>query len=214
MRIVDDTLTPDCPQAPGLCGDPPIVDMGAYEFGSVPCDPTDISSDPPNCAIDAGITGADHTRPRWNHIDIMFPCSMELPTDLEFKVSTEPAGVTPVILNVIQKNHFTVTLELNQPIPPGRWTCFTHSSGPQVCLGFLPSDANGNRTAGISDIIDIMENLNGIYNPPMALWQCDVNRSGECNAADILVTIDLLNGAVEFDPWNDQSLPVCPSKGP
>ena len=31
-RCVDDPVAPDCPQSPGSCGDPPIVDMGAYEF--------------------------------------------------------------------------------------------------------------------------------------------------------------------------------------
>ena len=31
-RVVDDPDTPDCQQAPGTCGDPPVVDMGAYEF--------------------------------------------------------------------------------------------------------------------------------------------------------------------------------------
>ncbi len=30
-RFVDDICAPDCPQCPGSCGDPPIVDMGAYE---------------------------------------------------------------------------------------------------------------------------------------------------------------------------------------
>ncbi len=31
-RFIDDPGTPDCQQAPGQCGDPPVVDMGAYEF--------------------------------------------------------------------------------------------------------------------------------------------------------------------------------------
>lgn len=31
-RFVDDPDTPDCQQAPGECGDPPVVDMGAYEL--------------------------------------------------------------------------------------------------------------------------------------------------------------------------------------
>jgi hypothetical protein len=31
-RFVDDPDTPDCWQAPGTCGYPPVVDMGAYEF--------------------------------------------------------------------------------------------------------------------------------------------------------------------------------------
>jgi predicted outer membrane repeat protein len=37
-RFVDDPDTPDCPQAPGQCGDPPVVDMGAYEFQPCPWD--------------------------------------------------------------------------------------------------------------------------------------------------------------------------------
>ncbi len=31
-RFVDDADTLDCQQAPGTCGDPPVVDMGAYEL--------------------------------------------------------------------------------------------------------------------------------------------------------------------------------------
>ncbi len=37
-RFVDDPDTPDCQQAPGTCGEPPVVDMGAYEVqGASPC---------------------------------------------------------------------------------------------------------------------------------------------------------------------------------
>ena len=36
-RFVDDPNTPDCQQAPGQCGNPPVADMGAYELGGVPC---------------------------------------------------------------------------------------------------------------------------------------------------------------------------------
>jgi hypothetical protein len=48
-RFVDDPGAPDCPQAPGACGDPPIVDMGAYEF-QVPC-PWDLDG-----SGDVGVT--------------------------------------------------------------------------------------------------------------------------------------------------------------
>ena len=46
-RFVDDTLTPDCPQAPGQCGDCPVVDMGAdeYQEGVTDCCPADLSGD-------------------------------------------------------------------------------------------------------------------------------------------------------------------------
>ncbi len=45
LRIADDPASPDCPQAPGTCGTPPIVDMGAYEFGSMPCRLADLDDD-------------------------------------------------------------------------------------------------------------------------------------------------------------------------
>jgi hypothetical protein len=35
-RFVDDPDTADCRYAPGQCGDPPVVDMGAYEFQPCP----------------------------------------------------------------------------------------------------------------------------------------------------------------------------------
>jgi parallel beta-helix repeat protein len=48
-RFVDDPNTPDCQQAPGQCGDPPVVDMGAYEFQGTSC--------PWDCADDDGEVG-------------------------------------------------------------------------------------------------------------------------------------------------------------
>jgi hypothetical protein len=44
-RFVDDPETPDCQQAPGECGDPPVVDMGAYEFQALPSCPWDLDGD-------------------------------------------------------------------------------------------------------------------------------------------------------------------------
>jgi hypothetical protein len=41
-RIADEFRAPDCPQDPGACGEPPLVDMGAYEYQPCPgdCNPT------------------------------------------------------------------------------------------------------------------------------------------------------------------------------
>ncbi len=44
-RFVDDPDTPDCQQAPGQCGDPPVVDMGAWEFQLCPWDCGDDDGD-------------------------------------------------------------------------------------------------------------------------------------------------------------------------
>ena len=43
-RFVDDPDTADCPQMPGACGTPPVVDMGAYELQPPPC-PWDCGGD-------------------------------------------------------------------------------------------------------------------------------------------------------------------------
>jgi hypothetical protein len=54
-RFIDDPASPDCWQAPGTCGDPPIVDMGAYEFRLSP-----PNNDPNNPEpVNSGDTIAD-----------------------------------------------------------------------------------------------------------------------------------------------------------
>ena len=37
-RFVDEPDHPDCPQLPGACGTPPVVDMGAFEKQLCPAD--------------------------------------------------------------------------------------------------------------------------------------------------------------------------------
>ncbi|MHC4415147.1 MAG: right-handed parallel beta-helix repeat-containing protein [Planctomycetota bacterium] len=44
-RFVDDPDAPDCWQSPGECGEPPIVDMGAYELQPTPVCPWDLDDD-------------------------------------------------------------------------------------------------------------------------------------------------------------------------
>jgi hypothetical protein len=59
QRRADDPTTPDCPQ--GGCGDPPIVDMGCYEFGAPPGDCNDNGIpddfDPAICRGDCNCDG-------------------------------------------------------------------------------------------------------------------------------------------------------------
>ncbi len=169
------------------------------------------SADPPNCAVDAGYTGLDDSRPRWTSVDVNMPCSVAGLTDLDFSVMTTGVG-TPSIVGVTAVDADTATLELGSPIEAGAWTCFTHTaSGTQTCVGFLPGDANGDLFSGPSDILEVIDNLNGIRVPALDFWQCDVDRSGVCGAPDILGVIDLLNGAGSFTVWNGATLGACPS---
>jgi hypothetical protein len=43
------------------------------------------------------------------------------------------------------------------------------------------------------------------------MWQCDIDRSGQCAPPDILSLVDLLNGAGMYDVWLGRTLPPCPS---
>jgi len=80
----------------------------------------------------------------------------------------------------------------------------------RVVIGFLPGDVNASGTASAADILDLIDGLNGILDPPLNEWQCDTDRSGLCSAPDILRVIDLLNGVATSRPWNNVSLPPMP----
>lgn len=169
------------------------------------------STSPPNCAVDAGYTGVDNTRPRWDSVEVTFGCTVAGLPNLDFSVTTTGVAA-PTIMSVTDGGGNTATLNLSGPIEPGAWTCFTHDlSGDQTCLGFLPADANGDLFAGPADILDVIDNLNGVRVPALEFWQCDVDRSGVCGPPDILGVIDLLNGSSGFDAWNGETLGACPS---
>lgn len=107
------------------------------------------------------------------------------------------------------------TINFNVPIQPNKWTCVRHiASNSRRCIGYLPADANSNRAALPNDILDIIDNLNGVRNPPLVIHQCDIDRSGICAPADILTEIDLLNGTNGFPVQNGDTLEACPSTTP
>ncbi len=138
---------------------------------------------------------------------------------------TDTEGTAPrvVEVNAVAETPNTYEIVLEDPIRPGVWT----SVGPVVqradgipfeplpchkpiAIGFLPADADGDGKSGPVDILHLIDHLNGVYDPPMEIWQCDMNRSGVCGPADILRLIDLLNGANSSRPWLGVSLPPRP----
>ena len=180
------------------------------------CPPDPATSIPPNCAIDArqphrpGNPGALQG---WDSVAMTFPvgCNVAGAVSGDFTVSVTPAGAAPTVSGVSVAGQ-TVTVTLSSVIPAQKWTCITHTAtGKKVCLGSLPADANGDRTSAPVDILDIIDNLNGVRVPALLPNQCDIDRSALCAPADILSEIDLLNGASGFLVWNGKTLPVCPS---
>ena len=123
--------------------------------------------------------------------------------------------VSPIPIDDVVVEGNTVTLYLSGSIPAGDWTCIEHlASATTACWGWLPADANGDGTSSPADIDAVIDNLQGLVEPPLEAWQCDVDHTGRCNPADILRVIDLLNGADQYEPWNAQSIDTCPATGP
>ncbi len=178
--------------------------------------PVILSSNPPNCAIDARYP-SDSTdalvRTGWDQIELTMDCGPSALVANDFQVTVVPAGPTPPAITNVALTGDTAVLTLNEPIPTQAWTCIEIlSSGSQTCVAHLPADAGGDGVAAAGDILDLIDHLNGTRTPPLDTWQCDIDRSGQCQAPDILGVIDLLNGAGAFDPWLNQTLAVsCPS---
>ncbi len=172
---------------------------------------TIASSDPPNCAIDARQTSnPDGSNPDgWDAIELTLSCTTAGMTPADFVVEVE-SGTPPTIVNVTVEGN-TATIELSGPIPAGQWTCFSLASDPsqEACLGYLPADADGDRTAAPADVLRVIDCLNGVAT--CEVWQSDIDRDGTPAPADILRVIDLLNGADQLDEWLNVTIGVCPS---
>ncbi len=174
-----------------------------------------VSSNPAKCNVDArrpfppNTPGSPSTV---NSIALTMAngCGAAAPSD--FAVACTPAGAPCPTVSNVQNAANTATVTFSTAIPAGKWTCVTHTaSGTSACIGSLPGDANGDRTAGPSDIIKEIDHLNGVAVPPLALDHCDMDRSGVCGPPDIVTLIDLLNGASAYGVWNGKTLAACPS---
>lgn len=186
------------------CGSP-----GCCDETNNNCALTIVSSDPPNGAIDAREPfDPDGSNPAgWDSIELTMS---GVPGDVsagDFSISTT-GGTAPNIVG-LGINQNVVTLDLDTFIPVGEWTQVTHDcSGASVCLGYLPADADASGASNATDVLEVVDCLNGIIT--CSIWQCDADRSDVCTSTDVLTVIDLLNGAGAYDPWLDVFLPANP----
>jgi len=177
-----------------------------------------LGTDPPACAIDARQPHpVNSTTPKqgWNQLVLQFstdPTALNLqPNDFAVDVVPPSAVPPPVITNILVPAVNAVAIQLDRPIEPGHWTCLEYlPSGRRWCLGFLPSDTNGDRLGSASDINDLINSLNLVPGRILPPYATDLNRSDVTNPQDIGREIDLLNGAGAFSPWLSVRLPPCP----
>ncbi len=170
---------------------------------------------PHNCEIDARQPHAINNpsiQYGWDYAEITFDCDPSWLGASDFVISqTNPAPAPPDIASANAIGGNTLALQLDGPMNPGNWTCFALTAHPddKRCLGYLPADANGDRTSAPADVLTVIDGLNGVIE--LEDWQSDMDRDGTPAPADILRVIDLLNGAGTFDPWINVQLPPCPA---
>ena len=187
------------------CGDE-ICDCG--EALDCPSDcATRVPSDPPNNAIDARQPFApDGSDPAgWDTIDPYLHGPTEGMTPADFSISQDPPGRHPTIIGVETEGN-TATLYFSGAISLLAWTTITHdASGASTRIGSLPADVSNDGTSSATDVLVLIDHLNGVIS--LAEYQTDIDRTGQTNANDVLRVIDLLNGAGVYDEWLGATLP-------
>jgi len=122
----------------------------------------------------------------------------------------------------IDPKKFTITLD--RQIKPGHYTTIIanveHADAPnlpmrrdpwdRIDLGFLPGDANADRTTNDVDLQTIIDVLTGPPPPDPVAALHDQNRDLSINNGDRVREIDLLNGVNTTRVWNGYTLPSRP----
>ena len=131
-------------------------------------------------------------------------------------------GFPNAIESILDDGRGRYTVRLVRPITAGAVTTLTHvGSGASGTFISHPANVNSDSAALPSDIIDLIDHLNGIRTCPgtqtpcpLQPWQCDIDRTGACLPADIINLIDLLTGINGYRVWNGTTRPaiagVCP----
>ncbi len=115
-------------------------------------------------------------------------------------------------ISEVVANGANYTINLTRPLTPGAITrlAYKPSAGAPVVANFIthPANVNGDNASAPTDILKIIDSLNGVFVAPWGLASTDADRSGVANPSDILRVIDLLNGADQFDVWNNVPIPT------
>ncbi len=179
------------------------------------CTPSGITaSTPAKCSVDARRPHAPNqtTAQTVSSITLTMNTCGVAAVPANFTVACTPAGAPCPTVSTVQNAAGSVTVNFSTPIPAGKWTCVTHAAtNTKSCIGSLPGDTSGNLFTAPADILDLINHLNGVRVPPLALDHCDMDRSNLCAPADIISLIDMLNGTNGYIVWNGKSLAACPS---
>ncbi len=182
----------------------------------------------PNCP---GGT-ATFTNPMNNTVDARQPNPVNSPTPaqgIKTLTVTAPSGADPECFTMCETafsgtansiasvfaNGNTYTITLLRPMTPFAITRIAYQPefGAATIATFIshPGNVNGDSMAAPTDILAIIDCLNGVNmatNCPWGIYSADIDHSGVSNLADILRVIDLLNGIYDCE-WSS-----CPANWP
>lgn len=106
-------------------------------------------------------------------------------------------------------------IHLQRPITTHQITTISYKTSSNFMTYVShPANVNGDSSSHPTDILALIDYLNGVGSVPWGKWSCDLDRSGLCAPADIITLIDMLNGANGFATWSGTSKPTstdCPA---
>jgi hypothetical protein len=170
-----------------------------------------VGSTPPDGAIDARRPHEPDDagiRYGWDAIELEFDGDVTGLLPADFMVTEDGGdGTPPNVMSVTPTGANTVMVTFDDMIEPLAWTTLAHvASGTDVMVGYLPGDANQDAFSSSFDTLSLIDHLNSIIDLPEP-YATDIDRSGVSDSFDILELINLLNGADEYDVYNEASLP-------
>ena len=167
--------------------------------------------DPPDGVVDARQPHPVDDPADLQGINTFTATGPEGATNLACWAACEVGGTAPAVASVTEGDPGEYTIVLDRPITTGAFTTLTYTDDDSLAStgSFIshPANANGDTAAAPSDILALIDYLNGVGDLPWGLYSCDIDHTDACNAQDILRLIDLLNGAGEYDPWNNTPRP-------
>jgi len=170
---------------------------------------TILASDPPHGAIDArqptdGDWGGAFG---WQSVELTLDGDVTLLTPTDFAITQQGGpALTQSITDVAKVAPGTVQLSLQAIIPVSGWTTIRHHTTGLLRIGYLPGDVDGDATSSADDVLALRDIFRGVGNP-LPPWSTDIDRSGLTAPADIVMEIDLLNGAGANDAYLNATLP-------
>lgn len=174
--------------------------------------PTLASSDPADGIIDARqpypIEGGEAQGYSFVILDFEAPIET-IETGLFALFEEGGDGQAPIVTSVfpLPSSDRRLLISFDTALEPGARTTLRYLvRNQEIHLAALPGDVNGDGTSAPTDILSLIDSLNGV-GALRLLHSTDINRSGVAEPSDILRLIDLLNGAGEFEIWNNASLP-------